>query len=178
VAHKTERQPLSSPAAWIASFGGIGLLPIMPGTWCSLLVALPALLLPYEWEELTRLGYLIFFFTIVSTGWWSITRIQLRWGHDPSIVVVDEAMGMALILVLPYAYMGWWWWCGAVLLFRIYDVMKPWPISWMNARTESWAVWADDVLAGVFAIITLGVGFYMLQLLTIGMIGLSGQNAP
>lgn len=166
MANRIERQPLSSPQAWIATCGGIGLLPIMPGTWCSIIVALPALLLPFEWEAYTRLGYLIFFFMIVAAGWWSVVRIQPVWGHDPSIVVVDEAMGMALILILPYAYMGWMWWCGAVLLFRIFDVQKPWPISWINARTESWAVWADDILAAVFAVIVLGLGFYTLQVLT------------
>ena len=167
MAHHINRQPLSSPQAWIATCGGVGLLPIMPGTWCSLIVALPALLLPFEWEQWTRLGYIVFFFIIVAAGWWSVHRIQPNWGHDPSIVVVDEAMGMALILVLPFAYEGWCWWCGAVLLFRIFDVQKPWPISWINARTESWAVWADDILAAVFAAITLGVGLYTFRLLVI-----------
>lgn len=82
---------------------------------------------------------------------WSVPRIQGKWGHDPNVVVVDEAMGMCITFMFPAASMGWVMWACSVFLFRLFDVMKPWPISVINDRTEAWAVLGDDVLAGLFA---------------------------
>lgn len=154
---------------------GIGNLPIMPGTWCSIAVALPALVVPVEWEHWTRAVYGIFAIVFTIASVWSVRQLQDAWGHDPSIVVVDEAAAMALVLVLPHAYWSWYWWCGAVLLFRIYDVQKPWPISRLNNRTEPWSVVADDLLAAVFAVITLHLAFLGLQVLALTGLGISAS---
>lgn len=152
---------------------GIGNLPIMPGTWCSLIVAIPALFVPYEWIDVTRLIYGILAIVLTIASVWSVRRVQDMWGHDPSIVVVDEAAAMSLVLLLPFAYWAWYWWCGAVLLFRIYDVQKPWPISLLNNRTEPWSVVADDLVAAVFTVLTLQLGMLALQVLALGSLALS-----
>jgi phosphatidylglycerophosphatase A len=145
-----------SNADAIASMGGVGLLPIAPGTWASFLIALPAFYI--TWQATGDRPYLLFgiaavVFTLL--GLLSIDRVQQRWGTDPGFVVIDEAAGMALILATPYAYHSWFWALAAVLLFRLYDIRKPWPISRINDRHEPWAVIADDLLAAVFTIVTL-----------------------
>lgn len=140
----------------IAGMLGVGLLPIAPGTWASFLVAVPVFVL-----TLMTTGerpYLVFaiaavLFTVL--GLLSINKVQQRWGTDPGFVVIDEAAGMALILSTPYAYHSWFWCLAAVLLFRLYDIRKPWPIGLINDRHEPWAVIADDLLAAVFTIVTL-----------------------
>jgi phosphatidylglycerophosphatase A len=140
----------------VAGLGGVGLLPIAPGSWASFVIALPAFYT--TWLSTGERPYLLFgiaaaVFTVL--GLMSIDRVQQRWGTDPGFVVIDEAAGMALILAMPYAYHSWFWCLSAVMLFRIYDVWKPWPISRINDRHEPWAVIADDLLAAVFTVATL-----------------------
>jgi phosphatidylglycerophosphatase A len=144
-------------AGQLATVGGIGLLPLAPGTWCSLIVALPAVLFPLS-QDAVRIGYLAasLVFAIVSP--YAVRTSQQRWGNDPSRVVIDEALGMSMILILPYAYLGWWWWAGSVALFRLFDIRKPWPMNVINARTEWWAVMADDVVAALTTALVLHLG--------------------
>lgn len=153
-AHKIAPPKLRSVQDYVATFGGVGLLPIMPGSYCSLLVALPAAygslvaLWPTETMQMFY-GAAFLVFTIIGT--WSCAHVQKNWGHDPSVVVIDEAAGMSLTLMFPMAYNGLALWATAVLLFRVFDVMKPWPINLINDRTEAWAVMGDDLLAGLAA---------------------------
>lgn len=158
------RPRLKTLPEFISAMGGIGLLPIMPGSWCSLIVALPVLLVPAEVMNV-QLVYLCVALVSLALGLWSVPRVQQQWGSDPSAVVIDEALGMSITLLFPAASMGWVMWATALLFFRIFDVVKPWPISWINNRTNAWAVLADDVLAGVFA----GIG---VQLIAIALMGL------
>jgi len=72
-------------------------------------------------------------------------------GHDPSVVVIDEAAGMSLALLFPAAYQSLYTWAAMVLVFRVFDVLKPWPINLVNDRTEAWAVMGDDLLAAIAA---------------------------
>ena len=78
---------------------------------------------------------------------------------DPSIVVWDEIAGMLLAgLALPA---GWLWWLAAFGLFRAFDVVKPWPIGWMDRRlTGGTGIMADDLAAGALAWVAIqAVGF-------------------
>ncbi|MBU3742141.1 MAG: phosphatidylglycerophosphatase A [Candidatus Kapabacteria bacterium] len=173
MAHEmTVRPTLSTPAAIIATVGGIGLLPIAPGTWCSFIVALPVALFPMfgidvnpdTWRQI-YMGLTVFF-TIGAA--WSVPAIQRQWGSDPKCVVIDEAIGMSMIMMLPFAYHTIWWWLAGVLLFRVFDVQKPWPLSAVNRRTEAWAVIVDDVLAAVFTIIALYLMMLAVQVVVLG----------
>jgi phosphatidylglycerophosphatase A len=91
----------------------------------------------------------------IALGWWSVGKIQAKWGHDPSVVVVDEAAGMSLVFLAPAAHDGLALWACAVFLFRVFDVAKPWPMSYVNDRTEAWAVIGDDILAGIATFIAV-----------------------
>ena len=69
---------------------------------------------------------------------------------DPPAVVWDEIAGMLVaVLALPA---GWHWWLVAFALFRAFDVLKPWPIGWLDRRVRGGAgIMLDDLVAGVFA---------------------------
>lgn len=153
-AHKIAPPKLTSLQDYVATFGGVGLLPIMPGSYCSVLVALPALYLSLmtttPWSVIMA-GYAVAAVIFTIIGLWSVSRIQSVWGHDPSVVVIDEAVGMCLTFLFPAATGGLALWMTAVLLFRVFDVMKPWPMNVINDRTEAWAVIGDDVVAGLVA---------------------------
>lgn len=153
-AHKIAPPKLSSVRDYVATFGGVGLLPIMPGSYCSALVALPAAYGSVfgAWSIATmQLWYGAAFFVFMVLGSWSVVHVQRNWGHDPSVVVIDEAAGMCLALMFPVAYQSLYTWAAMVLVFRVFDVLKPWPINLVNDRTEAWAVMGDDLLAGIAA---------------------------
>ena len=69
---------------------------------------------------------------------------------DPPAVVWDEIAGMLVaLLALPA---GWYWWVAAFVLFRVFDVLKPWPIGWLDRRVRGGAgIMLDDLVAGAFA---------------------------
>ncbi len=139
----------------------------MPGSWCSLIIAIPALVLPMTVAE-TQVMYAIGAVIFGALGLWSVPRIQSKWGHDPNVVVVDEALGMCLTFLFPAASSGWAMWACSVFLFRVFDVVKPWPIGAINDRTEAWAVLGDDVLAGLVA--GLGVQLVSTVLMALGIV--------
>ena len=149
-------------SALIATFFGVGHLRPAPGTWGSL-AALPAawvLMLLGGWWLLS-LGILAAFF-----GGLCATRAETAGteNHDPSEIVIDEvagqwiallpvALGAALTGAAPTAlYPGW---IAAFLLFRLFDITKPWLVGWADRRNDPLGVMLDDVFAGIFA--ALGV---------------------
>jgi phosphatidylglycerophosphatase A len=62
---------------------------------------------------------------------------------------------MSLVFLAPAAHDGLALWACAVFLFRVFDVAKPWPMSYVNDRTEAWAVIGDDILAGIATFIAV-----------------------
>ena len=88
-------------------------------------------------------------------GTMAIARVQHEWGKDPSKVVIDEVAGMALVLATPLAVSSMWWTLTAFLFFRLYDIAKPFPANLVNNRTEPWSVMVDDLIAAVYAVVSL-----------------------
>ena len=144
----------------IATVLGIGHLRPAPGTWGSL-VALPWALLLHVLGgfPLMLLAVLVGF----AKGWWA-TAIVTAEGedHDPSYIVVDELVGQWIAL-LPLSFAAWangmsilvMWpgWIAAFVLFRLFDIWKPWLVGWADRRGDALGVMLDDVIAGVFAAI-------------------------
>lgn len=144
----------------IATVLGIGHLRPAPGTWGSL-VALPWALLLHVLGgfPLMLLAVLVGF----AKGWWA-TAIVTAEGedHDPSYIVVDELVGQWIAL-LPLSFAAWangmsilvMWpdWIAAFVLFRLFDIWKPWLVGWADRRGDVLGVMLDDVIAGVFAAI-------------------------
>ena len=153
----------------LASVGGVGKLPIMPGTWASMVVIVPALILPAESSQSMAVAFGILAVISVAVSMWTIPAAQAAWGHDPSRVVIDEVAGMALMLADPLALSSPWWTLTAFFVFRVYDVAKPFPINRINDGTSAFSVVADDLLAAVYGLVTLHMLFVMTQFAVVWM---------
>ena len=130
-----------NPALFVATLGGIGRLKPAPGTWGSLVV-LPLLVFgPVIALLLGLLVTLLGFFA---------TREVLRDApdEDPGWIVVDEAAGMLIALAGLSAEASIWGVLIAFGLFRIFDIFKPWPISWADQQSGAFGVMLDDIVAG------------------------------
>ena len=133
-----------------ASCGGVGKLR-GGGTVAALLFVLlwyfsAAYRLPL-WVQLI-LALLIFVTGIVVS-----TLVEKEWGHDSNRVVIDEVSGMSIsILALPYQ---WYYFLFAFLLFRFFDIVKPLYIRRMESFAGGWGVMLDDMLAGIYSLLTL-----------------------
>lgn len=140
--------PFSHPAALVATWFGVGLMPIASGTWGSL-AALPLGALA---------GYLfgpvaVFLVAIVVSvaGVWAGNVICVRSGiRDPGLIVVDEVAGQ--LLALAFAPFTWWGYALAFLLFRAADIVKPFPANWCDREIHGGlGVMLDDLVAGLYA---------------------------
>ncbi len=133
--------------AWtIATWFGCGLAPKAPGTAGSI-GAIPLYLLVAQGG---RLGVAAGALAITALGIWAATTVARDLGKkDPQIVVVDEVAGM-LVTMLPMADVSWRAVLYGFLLFRLFDITKPWPVRRFEALPEGWGIVMDDVAAGVF----------------------------
>jgi len=148
----------------IGTVGGVGYLRPASGTWGSL-AALPLAWLVYVvggvWLVVV-LGAALF-----AAGVWATAEMTRGSdNHDPSEVVMDEVVGqwIALLPVLiGAAHVGapalalWPGWVVAFLAFRLFDIWKPGPVGWADRRNDPLGVMLDDVIAGVFAAITVAL---------------------
>jgi phosphatidylglycerophosphatase A len=141
------------PSVWrnpwhFLAFGfGSGTLPKAPGTWGSL-VALPFIPL---WQMLPDWGYWLMLGITMLFGFWLCGKVadDLR-VHDHEGIVWDEMVGMWITLWLVPE--GWQWLLAGFLMFRFFDILKPWPIRWIDRHVHGGVgIMLDDVLAGVFA---------------------------
>jgi len=146
---------IKSPALLLATWWGTGLSPRAPGTVGSL-AALPfcsiwLLYLP-PWG-VAGVALLLLFL-----GVWAAEQAGAAWGKpDHGAIVIDEVLGQLLALALPYYVLG----ASAVsfqfllvgfVLFRLFDIAKPWPVSYFDNHWKSgWGVMLDDVVAGLLA---------------------------
>ena len=130
-----------NPALLVATLGGIGRLKPAPGTWGSLVVLPLALLGPAAALFLALLVTLLGFFAVRSV-------LHEAPNEDPGWIVVDEAAGMLLALAGLTTDAGLWGVLIAFGLFRIFDIFKPWPISWADQQSGAFGVMLDDIVAG------------------------------
>jgi phosphatidylglycerophosphatase A len=134
---------------------GAGYSPLIPGTVGSA-VALIIYLIPGFEAVPIMLTAVIAGFVIGSYG---AHRIEKHVGHDPGIIVLDEIIGMWVsLLLLPKITVLI---VAAFILFRIADIIKPWPASWCQRKSGGWAIMLDDVIAGVYVNMTMWVGLYL-----------------
>jgi phosphatidylglycerophosphatase A len=149
------RAQIDGLATLIASGLGSGLSPFAPGTVGSLLTAL--CLLPslgiaatIHWWAWTG---------AVCVAIWSAEEAGRRWGVvDHPAIVIDEVVGLWLAVLIPLTLIPLpiehrvWLLLGAFALFRVFDIAKPWPVSWLErSLSGGWGVVADDLMAGVMA---------------------------
>jgi len=151
-----ESLPFSHPAALIATWFGTGLISKFPGTLASLAT------LPCAWlimRDFGLNGLLIFVAVAFGAGLWAsnvVVREMKDENADPGLVVIDEVAGQALTLcVVPPDLMLYF---VGFVLFRLFDILKPWPISLCEARIKGGlGIMADDMVAGILAAILLAL---------------------
>jgi phosphatidylglycerophosphatase A len=130
----------------IATFFGAGLLPKAPGTFATL-ATLPLYLLL---RRLTLAPYLLIVILLTAIGIAVSGEMEQEWGRDPSRVVIDEVCGLLVTLVSRPA--GFREIALGTILFRIFDILKPPPISSINRDCSGGAgVMADDLAAGLIS---------------------------
>ena len=142
-------------AVFIALGFGSGRLPVAPGTWGSLVglgLAAATMPLPAAYWPIAPLAATA---ALYAVGVWS-TRIYLATTDrkDPSEVVIDEIAGQYLASVAAlYVNGGLWALALSFVLFRLFDIWKPWPIALFDRGVGAYAVMNDDIAAAAFAIV-------------------------
>jgi phosphatidylglycerophosphatase A len=150
VVRPTLRQ-LADPVHFLALGFGAGLAPVAPGTFGSLVgLGLALLVAPLGWNWLLAATV-----TAVLAGIWICGESARRLGvHDHPAIVWDEVAGMMIAMLAAPA--TWWGAPLAFVLFRIFDIAKPWPIREIDHGMRGGAgIMLDDVLAGLFAALGL-----------------------
>lgn len=95
-------------------------------------------------------------FTIISIK--PISKIEKSWGEDPSKVVVDEMVGVWITLLAVPQSFEWWHCLLGLFLFRVFDIVKPLGIRWIDNNVKGgWGVMLDDILAGIYSAVFLFV---------------------
>ncbi len=136
----------------------VGYLRPAPGTWGSLFA------LPLAWLLHVIGGFPLLAVAAAAyfaAALWATARMTAGGAdHDPSEIVADEVVGQWIAL-FPLSYAAWdrgidilaMWpgWVAAFLLFRLFDIWKPWLVGWADRRGDALGVMLDDVIAGVFA---------------------------
>jgi len=151
----------------LATGFGVGFIPFAPGTWGSLLsVFLYLMLLP--------IPFYIFILSILILSllgiWCSDISAFILADKDPSQVVIDEiaGMGICLFLVQPMKILGI---IFCFLAFRTFDILKPFPIGYLEKKFKGgFGIMIDDLVAGIIAgiiVLIVRVYFYKFMLTTL-----------
>lgn len=146
-----DRLSLKNPVHFLALGFGSGLAAKAPGTFGTL-AAIPLYLLMVELPLGWYLGLTLL---SVLAGIYICDKAAKDMGvHDHGAIVWDEVAGLLISMIAAPA--GWIWLLVGFGLFRFFDIIKPWPIRWLDAKVEGgFGIMIDDVLAGVFAFIVL-----------------------
>lgn len=139
----------------LVTCGGLGKLPKAPGTWGSLGAVLVYALLFYF--GFNRLQLLALTLALLFIGVWAIRAYESKTGsEDAKEIVIDEWVGMGLGLI-PTSFV-WWELAIAFVVFRFFDIKKPLGIRYFDKNhMKGWGVMLDDVLAGVYTALVMGV---------------------
>jgi phosphatidylglycerophosphatase A len=144
----------------VATFFGAGHLKPASGTWAS---AMTVALAVGAYEAGLALAVPAGFVLATLAGFWAVPRyLKAKGGEDPSEVVIDEVAGQLLALcftVIPLWRHGvsdllvsaWPGWVIPFILFRLFDIWKPWLVGRADRRGDAAGVMLDDLWAGFFA---------------------------
>jgi phosphatidylglycerophosphatase A len=169
-------QGIADHAALAVTTFGVGYLPLAPGTWGSMVGVLIYLgvgwtdslwdhhfapghgLGPVESAAISHAVIVVVFLAFCLAGVRAAGRSTSLLGNtDPQQAVVDEVIGQLIVfLFIPFTF-SWQLILAGFLLFRLFDIWKPYPIDYLQGLPAGIGVCADDILAGVYAGVCLAV---------------------
>jgi phosphatidylglycerophosphatase A len=154
---------------------GVGYLPLAPGTWGSMVGVGTYLLVDAAYESLRTcdlaflcgplhahvnalllVGLLLF---ILAGIWAAGHAIELLGNTDPPEAVVDEVIGQLVVFLFVPFGIGWPLILAGFLLFRLFDIWKPYPINELQALKGGLGICVDDIAAGLYAGVCLAVTY-------------------
>lgn len=134
----------------ISTVLGAGYFPKAPGTAGSFVAVLLFWFLP-----LTLTYQAILLVALFFVGAWSSSYVEAQEGEDPGKVVIDEVVGQGIaLLFLPKLIV---YYLAAFILFRIFDILKPFPVKQFERLPSGWGIMADDVMAGIYTIVLIQI---------------------
>lgn len=157
---------------------GVGYLPLAPGTWGSLvgigvyaLVRGAAMTLFFGLGASRNFNLLHVYYGVIAielfailaislAGTWAASRTEKLSGKkDPGKVVIDEVAGQFIALIPVPFVLGTAWWTAilAFILFRFFDIVKPYPARKLESLEAGLGIMADDIVAGVYAAIVVAL---------------------
>jgi phosphatidylglycerophosphatase A len=151
----------------VATFFGAGFSPVAPGTVGSL-AALP---LAFALLHMEVVSATLIVIGLYFLGLWSANQLERVSGqHDAQMIVIDEVVGLCVNALLLN-----WWFLGAAdpyllmllsfLSFRLFDVVKPWPIGWIDRTVGGgFGVMIDDLVAALMGVLAVAGGYFILLL--------------
>jgi phosphatidylglycerophosphatase A len=179
------KHPKPNTSILLATWFGLGYLPKAPGTWGSLAGTALALLMAYwEWTVIlrnpklagmyegknfwtvglyTNPGEILLTLLISIIGVVVATRAARHAQiEDPQWVVIDEVSGQLITYYLFFWVLplNWKSWLLGFILFRIFDIWKPFPARQLERLPGGWGIMADDWMAGIYAAIVLRVALH------------------
>lgn len=134
----------------ISTIFGTGYFPKAPGTAGSLVALLLFWFLP-----LTIIQFVFLLVVSFFVGVWSASYVEAQEGDDPGKVVIDELVGQGVALLLIPKTITFY--LSAFILFRLFDIFKPFPVKSFERLPSGWGIMADDVMAGIYANILIQI---------------------
>ena len=155
--HRLSAQSLSGTANFIALGAGLGLAPKAPGTFGTLLGIPLLFLMPGN-----LMLYLVVVALLFVLGVWCCDVCAKNLGvHDHPGIVWDEVVGYLITMIaVPKTFL---WVVVGFIVFRFFDILKPWPIGWVDKHVGGGlGIMLDDVLAAVFSLIVIQIMLYFI----------------
>lgn len=148
----------------ILSYGGLGYGPVAPGTWGTLGSLLTAAVLLHVPAVMDEFRLVAAGFVLVAIGLTVLLtpEVEEDLGKDPGLIVMDEVAGYWATL-LAFERPGWAELVAAFFVFRLLDIVKPWPARMFERLPSGWGVVMDDVMSGVY-----GCGLFLLVRYLVG----------
>ena len=150
---KSKRELIKHPVHFFSFGFGAGLLPKAPGTFGTL----PAIALVWLFAPLDVAAYMgvVVFACIIGIYLCGATAKAMG-EHDAPAIVWDEIAGyMIAMIAVP---VSWQALLLAFVLFRVFDIIKPWPISWLDKKVEGgFGIMLDDIVAGFITLVLMHI---------------------